>query len=281
MNYNEVNITKNNISGICNLKCSYSFQYSETNVTAKNNSTNISISYDGSIQSPVTYNDEKYSVFKSYLFSPSLHLFDGSKVDAELIIVHVPDLGGPQLIVSIPIIASTSTSTNNSTELLTHLINDSSAYLPNQNESYILNIPNFSLQHIVPQRSFISYTGKYHNQTANFIVFSKSDCIPLSDTTLNKLKRIINPANDIMIGGDLFFNSIGPNPDLQQEGIYISCKPTGSSDKNENVTNKTDKTSEFNFSNPLFVNSLYIIISFIVILVVFFILNLTYNTLVK
>ena len=56
----DLNISQDNVSGECNLKCSYSFQYSNSNCVAKNNGNTIVLSYDESNVPPATYNGNKY-----------------------------------------------------------------------------------------------------------------------------------------------------------------------------------------------------------------------------
>jgi hypothetical protein len=71
------------------LKCAYNFQYPESNTTAKNQGVMINLTYDNSNVPPVLYNEVKYNVSKIMLFSPSLHLFNENKIDAEIIISHM------------------------------------------------------------------------------------------------------------------------------------------------------------------------------------------------
>jgi carbonic anhydrase len=109
-----INISPKNVYGKCDLKCIYNFKYKETNLTVKNNGINISMTCDNTNVPPVMYNEAKYTVSQIMIFSPSLHLFNENKVDAELIIEHIPETGGQNLFVCIPIIKSSDSSTASS-----------------------------------------------------------------------------------------------------------------------------------------------------------------------
>ena len=86
-NNQNIIISSNNISGKCDLKCSYTFKYPETNLTAKNNGSLISLTSDNSTGTPVTYNTEKYVVSNILIVCPSIHEFNnGATAAAEIII---------------------------------------------------------------------------------------------------------------------------------------------------------------------------------------------------
>ena len=93
-----INISPQNVYGKCDLKCVYNFKYKESSLTVKNNGVNISLTYDNSNVPPVLYNQEKYNVSQIMIFSPSLHLFNNNKVEAEIIIEHTPEVWRPKFI---------------------------------------------------------------------------------------------------------------------------------------------------------------------------------------
>lgn len=237
-----INISPKNVYGKCDLKCIYNFKYKETNLTVKNNGINISMTCDNTNVPPVMYNEVKYNVSQIILFSPSLHLFNESKVDAELIIEHIPDTGGENLFVCIPIIKSNDSSTASS--LLTQVISGVATNAPAANETTTLNLSGFTLSKIVPKSPFFSYSGTYSDSTADFIVFGKNYAIPLSEKVLTALGSIIKPFPLPMIGDNLFFNAKGPNSSGSVgDGIYISCQPTGSSEEEIDITNTKNSDS--------------------------------------
>ena len=183
INKTAINISPKNVYGKCDLKCIYNFKYKESNLTIKNNGINISMKCDDSNVPPVIYNEVKYNVSQILLFSPSLHLFNEDKVDAELIVEHVPETGGQNLFVCVPIVKSGDSTTASS--LLTQTILGVAANAPAANETTTINLSDFTLNKIIPKSPFFSYSGTYSNSTVDFIVFGKNYAIPLNEKILN------------------------------------------------------------------------------------------------
>ena len=257
-----INISPKNVHGKCDLKCIYNFKYKETNLTVKNNGINISMTSDNSNVPPVMYNEVKYNVSQIMLFSPSLHLFNENKVDAEIIIEHTPESGGQNLFVCIPIIKSGDSTT--ASTLLTQIISGVAANAPAANETTNLNISGFTLNQIVPKSPFFSYSGTYNNSISDFIVFGKNYAIPLNEKILTALGSIIKPFPLPMIGDNLFFNPKGPNSSGSVgDGIYISCQPTGSSEEEIDITNDKNSTS-FDIGNLMDDSTFKLIVQIIV-----------------
>jgi len=270
-----INISSQNIEGKCDLKCSYNFKYPESNITAKNNGAFIGLTYDNSSVSPVTYNTEKYNVSTIMITSPSIHLFNGSNEAAEIIIIHSPVKGGNQLAVAVPMKSSSESTT--ASNLITELIQSVSNNAPNQNESTNINISGFTLDKIVPNKPFFSYTY----DSIDWIVFGDLDAIPLNSSTLSTLGTIIKPFPIPTPGLGLFYNSSGPNTSTgTQDGIYISCKPTGSSDDETGVEYSKNTVSydlENMLNNPNVAIIFQVLIGCIVFLILFLSLNYIYT----
>ncbi len=280
MTTQNINISKQNISGKCDLKCSYNFKYSETNLTAKNNGVSIALTTDSNKIPPVTYNNQKYNVSNIEIVSPSIHLFNGTTAAAEIIINHTPIQGGSQLNVAIPITSSSESST--ASTLITQVIQSVSSNAPAANETTNLSISGFTLQDIVPSKPFYSYTGASDN--TDYIVFDITNAIPLSSSTITTLQQIIQPFPLPTPGGKLFFNSTGPNTTKVGEGIYISCKPTGSSDEETAVTyNKNVTTYDFTdlTNNPTVKLIFQIIIGCLLFIGVFLVVSFGYSYIVN
>ena len=277
MSSQNINISPKNISGKCDLKCAYNFTYPESNSTAKNNNVMITLTPDNSSEPPVTYNTEKYTVSNIYITCPSLHKFNDKKLDAEIFIQHVPVKGGQNLTVAIPIISSSESST--ASNLITQIIQSVSTNAPSNGETTNLNIANFTLQDIVPSKPFFSYTD---TGNTNWIVFPMKDAIPLNSNTLATLSQIIKPYQLPMTGGDLFFNSNGPNSTNASSEIYISCNPTGSSVETTEVVFDTNTVTPIDFSN-IWNNSIFILIIKILIgcslfIIIFYGINSAYSS---
>jgi len=275
MSTQSIDISKKNISGKCDLKCAYNFQYPESNTTAKNQDVLINLSYDNSKTPPVTYNTQKYTVTKIIISSPSLHLFNGATTDAEIIIEHTPVKGGPEFLVGIPIKSSSESS--DASYLLKEIIDITGTNAPSQGESTNLSISGFTLDKIVPNKQYYSYTDNGKN---DWIVFGILDAIPLSSDTITTLQKIIKPYPVPMTGGELFFNSSGPNSTKVGEGIYISCKPTGSSNE-ETTVEYSKNTPSYDFANildnPVTKMIFQIIVGCILFIIVFMIFNYIYQ----
>jgi carbonic anhydrase len=262
-----MNITKQNISGKCDLKCAYNFNYLPSDTVCKNNGTSIELSYEKTSSAPVRFNSLKYDVNAIYIYSPSIHSFNDAKTNAECIIEHVPVVNGETLYVCVPITQSTQTTTAGN--MLTSIINRVSYNAPSINETTTLNSM-INLSEFIPNKHFINYTGT-SGLIGQIIVFSLVDAIPLSIDTLNTLSNIIEPSTLNVTGGKLFLNPDGPNTSTATDGIYISCKPTGSSEevtevsyKNEGIINEFNSVYNSTIVRGIFMGFLYVLMFYII-----------------
>ena len=275
MSNQNINISAKNITGKCDLKCSYAFKYSESNSTAKNEGVAIGITYDSRSVPPVVYNNEKYTVSKITITSPSLHIFNDKSMPGEIMVEHIPVKGGNHLKVCVPFTSSSESSP--ASNLITDVIEKVAANAPSEGDSTNLNISNFNLQNIIPRKPFFAYSV----DSDDFIVFGEVDAIPLSSSTITTLQQIIQPFPLPMPSASLFYNSKGPISGLQiGDGLYISCQPTGSSD--EEIAVSYDKnSSSFDFSNisdsPVFKYLIMAIVGCLLFVIVFYGLNAFYN----
>jgi hypothetical protein len=272
----EMDISPKNVLGKCDLKCAYNFKYTETKLTAKNYGTSIQLTSDITSTPPVLYNADKYNAVNFYIYCPSTHTYNGTKVAAEIHIVHTPIVAAPQLNVFIPIMLSSESST--ASNLLTDIINSVATNAPKEGDSTTLNINNFTLQSIVPVKPFFTYTSL--NNNFNNIVFGKLFAIPLNSNTLKTLSEIIKPSSLPAVGKGLFFNSSGPNRVTMGDGIYISCKPTGSSDEETSVEYTTDETT-YDYSNildsPVTKTIFQVIIGCVIFIIIFYVIAYLFN----
>jgi hypothetical protein len=275
MSNQNINISAKNITGKCDLKCSYAFKYSESNSTAKNEGVAIGITYDSRSVPPVVYNNEKYTVSKIMITSPSLHTFNDNSMPGEIVVEHIPVKGGNNLKVCVPFTSSSESSS--ASNLITEVIEKVAANAPSEGDSTNLNISNFNLQNIIPRKPFFAYS--INND--DFIVFGEIDAIPLSSSTINTLQQIIQPFPLPMPSASLFYNSKGPISGLQiGDGLYISCQPTGSSDE-ETAVSYDKNSSSFDFSNifdsPVFKYLIMVIVGCLLFIIVFYGLSAFYN----
>jgi hypothetical protein len=273
----EINISPANVYGKCDLKCVYNYKYPESTLTAKNNGVNISLTYENGNVAPVMYNNNKYIVAKILIFSPSLHIFNDNKVDAEIIIEHTPEAGGSPLFVCIPIAKSADSSS--ATTLVSDIVRGVGSNAPAANETTTMNISGFTLDKIIPKGPFFSYSGKYSEANADFIVYGKMYAIPVGNAVIAVLGKILRPFPLPMQGEKLFVNAKGANSSGRiGDGIYISCQPTGSSEEQTDVTNNKDSTStEFDTSWVEYLIKL--LIGCIVFLAIFYAISYGFNSL--
>ena len=232
-----IDISMSKITGNCDLKCSYSFNYNNSSCLATNRGNYISISYDKSSSPPVLYNTLQYDVKEIRLYIPSLHSYNDSKKDGELIIIHTSNTGAIPLLVCIPIKSNNVSSP--SALFFNKIINTVASSAPSKDEATNVNIPNFNLNLLVPKKPFFSYsaTEPYQpcSENVDYIVFEVS--LDIMPDSLKKLQSIIqsNPY-DIKTGPNLFYNEKGSTSRGAGSGdIYIDCQPVGSSDETTEI----------------------------------------------
>jgi len=276
MSIENINISRDNVQGKCDLKCSYNFKYNESNLTATNKDVMIRLTYDNSNTAHVLYNNQKYNVSNISIMSPSIHIFNGSKASAEIIIEHIPITGGPILFVAIPIISSSDTS--NSTTIVTEIIQRVAMNAPSNGNSTNLKINGFTLDKIVPIKPFYSYTDNDKNE---WIVFDILEALTLNNSTLATLGKIIKPYPLKTLGNGLFYNSSGPNTTGNiGDGIYISCKPTGSSEEEIGVQ-YSKNVPTYDLSNILSNSTVILIIQIIsgcfIFIIIFVLISYLYG----
>jgi len=273
----KLDISMKNIAGNCDSKCSYSFRYSESSSTAKNNRTMISLTYDSEKVPPVTFNGQKYNVGNIMITSPSIHKFNDNFLPGEIIITHIPVKGGNSLDVCVPF--KSSIEFTPASQIITDIISKVATNAPRSRDSTNLNMT-FNLQTIIPKKPFFYYT----QETSDTIVFGEFDAIPLTSNIINKLKKIIRPYSITIPSVELFYNSNGPISGVQiGGGVYISCQPAGSS--KEKVAVKYDKKKaspkKFNLysilNNQIFQIIIYILIGMITLAAVYYGVIFVYN----
>jgi hypothetical protein len=258
-----LNIVKNlQTAQICKLKCSYQFTYTPTSLSIWNEGMFLFFGVDDVAIPPVIYNDTNYNVISAILVSPSLHTYNGSTTDAELIIWHMDSTFGKQLMVCVPIKANSETTADCAT-FFDLIMQEVTQTAPGTNQHTIYSNPTFSLQPFVPMKPYYSYTGSnlllstllggkcYKDDKGNsadtgadYLVYHIDNAIAMSPTALAALKKVIpKPLNVVSVDeklnpGGLYYNPNGPVK-LNSGEIYIDCQPTGS-DGEVIVTSRKD-----------------------------------------
>jgi len=261
-----IDISLENISGKCDLKCSYSFKYPNSSCIATNRGDYLSITYDTFSNPPVKYNAVDYNVQEIRIYCPSLHSFNGKKTDAEFIIIHNSNRGTSPLLVCIPLINDNTESS--SSKILTQILNSAALNANVDGESTTIDINDFSLNSFVPMKPFYSYTALQPYQPCvgdvNIIVYTpKVAKSYISNDSLSKLNSVIQQnAYTIKTGPLLFLNDKGPGANITTDDIYIDCQPINKSNEEIKISSasstSTSNSSDFSINwdtiknNPIF-----------------------------
>ena len=225
----QLNISQDNVSGECNLKCSYSFQYSNSSCVASNTGESIVLSYDESNVPPVTYNGNKYKVSSIKITTGSILLYNGKNVKASLIISHAPIVGGGPFSVMIPTVSGTGSLP--SSNILTTIITETANLAPKSGNKTSISLANYNLNNIIPKKPFYSF----NTDRENIIAYGIENAITIDADTLTKLSTITKGVADIIPAtNSLFYNPKGPNSSGSSSGnddIYIDCQPVNVSEE--------------------------------------------------
>lgn len=256
-----IDINRAAVVGKCDLKCEFSFQYNDSSCIATNRGDYISLSYETSSPPPVTYNSSAYNVKEVRIYSPSLHSFNGTKSDGEMIIVHNTTSGAIPLLVCVPIKISNS-STIGSKNLST-IINTVATNAPAETEQTTVNISRFNLNAFVPRKPFFSYSASelYQPCSSNkneYIVFSSENAIEVTEKVMTSLHHVITEnVYDIKTGPGLFFNEKGPSTTGGSDQIYIDCQPVGESEEEEIIVTDSGSGSSTMTASELMQNKYF------------------------
>jgi hypothetical protein len=252
----QLNISQDNVSGECNLKCSYSFQYSNSSCVASNTGESIVLSYDESNVPPVTYNGNKYKVSSIKITAGSILLYNGKRVKAMLIISHVPVVGGEPFSVIIPIVSGSGSLP--SSNILTTIIIETAKLAPKSGNKTSISLTNYNLNNIVPKKPFYSFSL----DRQNFIAYGIENAIMIDEGTLTKLSTITKGLTNTIPASStsLFYNPKGPNSSGSSSGnddIYIDCQPVNVSEEAIQMSTENKLSmdyqlkSEYNARNTL------------------------------
>lgn len=232
-----VNIV-NNPESVCDLKCDYSFNYPNSSLNVTNRGEYLSLKTDAANNPPVTFNANKYDVTEMRIYQPSLHHYSGKKAAAELIIIHSGVSSQGNLLVCVPIVlGSSSTSNPESSNILDLIVSDVAKTANSKGKKTTVTIPIFSIDKLVPVKPYFSYTGTLPYSPCNgeydYVVFSKDNDAFLSITALayTSLKKVIsaNSYTNRKNSKGVFYNKNGPSNGTSGNGdLYMECLPTGS-----------------------------------------------------
>jgi carbonic anhydrase len=256
-----IDISKDRVTGKCDIKCEFIYHYNDSSCVATNRGDYISLAYDTSSSQPVTYNSSSYDVKEIRIYSPSLHSFNGTKSDAEFMIIHNTFAGANPLLVCIPI--KSSNSGEISSKNLSTIINTVASNAPTVDEQTTVTISKFNLNAFIPKKPFFSYTATEPYKPCNkgkneYIVYASEFSIGITNSTLTSLKKIITKnAYGIKPSNGLFYNEKGPGSKFSSNEIYIDCQPVGQSEEEDVIVTDSGTSSDFLknqniMKNPIF-----------------------------
>lgn len=224
-----INITPNKVdSQKCSADCAYGYSHNKNSSCRVINRGNyLEIKTDGS--DDVKFNNETRTINQIRLYQPSLHLFNGSQVDAELVISYYGS--GTNLLVCVPVEKQDANGSSNT------FFSKFMPYVSKQkNITQIVNTSSWSLDNVLNYNTpYYYYLGALPypscNGTQSIIVFDKKNSAKINSADLNSLKSYISatPKATIGDGGYLMYNSDGafdpknPNGGKGDEYDLVSC----------------------------------------------------------
>jgi hypothetical protein len=253
----DFNISQDNVSGECNLKCSYSFQYSNSSCVASNTGESILLSYDESNVAPVTYNGNKYKVSSIKITTGSILLYNGKNVNASLIILHAPMVGGGPFSVIIPIVSGTGSLP--SSNILTTIITETAKLAPKSGNKTSISLANYNLNNIIPKKPFYSF----NTDGKDIITYGVEYAITIDSGTLTKLSTITKGVSNIIPANStsLFYNTKGPNSSGSSSGnddIYIDCQPINVSEETIQMSTENKLSADYQMKSDYDAKSTFI-----------------------
>jgi len=280
-----MNISPQKITGTCNYKCVFSFSYPISQSSATNGGNYINLSYNNTTPC-VTFNNSTYVVDSINIYSPSLHLYNNSQVDGEIVINHIPTQGGNKLTICLPL--SLNGTSNKATQIITAIVSAISSGAPSKGGTTNQGIDDFTLNDFLPMAQFYNYS----TESTDFVIFGLENAINISNTSLKALTSVIKPVTSVIFQQitTLFLNPSGPQKVTSNSlvnssavtvdnNIYIDCQPTSESqEKIDVVTNiKNPIVNDLKpYFDSIFSNETFLIV-FSSIIFIFFILIIYYT----
>jgi hypothetical protein len=227
---NIMNIQLNKVTGKCDEKCMFKYNYNTSPTCIATNQTDFfSLSYDKYSKPPVTFNNSEYNVVSISLYFPSVHYFNHSYSDGEIVILHKCDSNGKFLKVCLPL----SNNSGSPSNLLNNILNRISTLHISSGYSSDLKLDvEYNLNNIVKYEPFYYYYDKNNN---DIICYGLSNAIYVSSDLTDTIKNLITKPSETSLFtkvSNLFYNKQGP---VKYDGdeIYIDCKPVNNSGTEE------------------------------------------------
>tara|TARA_Y100001970_G_C14161839_1_gene819012 strand:+ start:433 stop:1338 length:906 start_codon:yes stop_codon:yes gene_type:complete len=238
---------------VCEEECSFNFDYNKnSSCLVTNRGDYLEVKVDG--PNTVLFNNYQVGVKGFRIFQPSLHLFNGMRADAEIIIEHKG--AGRTLLVCLPVTAKDAD--GNSTRFFHQFI----PVIPDEiNAAQSINVNQWSLNAIVPNAPFYFYNGSLPYPPCdgdnNIIVFAQNhgplihpDDFALLETAIQSVpltakQRLNAVAKNTTI---VMMNNVGaqaPGAATKEHVIFEDCQPIdgmGGKTKSDSPDQKGGKT---------------------------------------
>ena len=242
-----INVVSN--VGPCDLKCHYSYNYPQMKLTAYNSTEYLAFEANAATsqqitKSPVNYNNGWYELSEIRIYAPSIHQYGGKKAAAEILIIHQGLTSAKPLIVSSPVQdgGSIGRPMGSLDAMIATAVTSPASGLGALGAGVPVNLTGFTLNDVVPTKSFFSYSGTLPfnpplcGTEADFVVFNIGDALSITSKTAGLLSKYVTDAAFVVRAASerLYFNKAGAMKGLSSsegDGIYIDCQPTGEEGK--------------------------------------------------
>jgi len=220
---------------LCKDLCAYSFEYNpNSSCTVTNMGDYLEIKTDG--PDKATFNEVEMSVTNVRIYQPSLHSFNGSPADAEIIIQHSTNAGGNVLICR-PI--ETGEAAGSSKGFFSQFIPHAS---DQEGDTTQVNVSKWSLNDVIPYKApFYYYPGPFPYPPCtsgtngnNIVVYGSDQAANMSQSDIRTLRSLIGRSTPLDVVADptsaLLYNRTGATsgaavgPDDKYD-IYMDCDP--------------------------------------------------------
>ena len=197
----------NNIQ-FCKTKCNLECNYHTSTCNATNKETYLSLSYDVTQIPPAIFNGNSLDVKEVRIYSPSLHTYESTRVDAEIVVIHHGF--NTRLAICIPVRIN-----DKETSLLDEIIDQCSSVVPNTDESNTLRLSDYTIDNFIDYNiPFLHYSGKVPFDCGSIydiiVLGNRSQYVSVTAAGLEVLRKIIDPVTyHVQTGKTQFFNKTG------------------------------------------------------------------------
>jgi hypothetical protein len=248
-----IDITQGQSSGTCDFKCSFEIDTYNlmSNITCSHLQHSIDVNMSNSA-SHAKFNQQKFTVKRMEIYSPSQLTYNGIPSPGEIMISHEGGNPSQVLLIFLPLQVVTNAPNALPTTIVTNLITVTNEFAPQINESTTQGIDPFNVKDLLPLKPFY-YIDLHHGSA--IISFANSSAIPISQDTFSILQNLVtpNPQLKFRISDNetikIFLNQKGPQvfSPANENNIFIDCQPTDASEEEMNLESN-NKSNEIKFN---------------------------------